>query len=373
MKLKPGAPADPVLLSRYISPETRARIAADAVAYLGSLQRGRGKTKLSNAALLEQYYTNDSIVRALWSILSQHVALSEYLILDPCAGNAVFSRNSEHSVISLDVDPKHDAVIKANFFAITVQDPATTAVVGNPPFSLAVEFFNHAAKMADVIAMILPASFSKDAMQKRLNELFHCVYQVRLPSHSFVHNGRSSDIPAVFQVWIKKKKPRLAPRRKPRTHPDFVLDAQVSAHFAIRRIGARAGEIHLPDERRGTSYFHVAVTSPARAKEVEGIFRGLSLANVAKSNGRYGSINKEEIVTLYSAALLRRVSCQVGYEHQLSGTTCRYRPGFGRLQRRLAPRPFRSRLRRPEASSRFCTSCSQHSSGHCPATMSETR
>lgn len=364
MKLKPVAPACRVLIGRHMSPEIRAQLAADAANYRSNLPKKK---------TLEQYYTKDHIVSALWTSFSYHVDTSKYFILDPCAGNAVFSRNSAHRVMSLDVDSKHPAVIEANFLAITVQDHDPTAVIGNPPFSLAVEFFNHAATMADVIAMVLPASFSKDAMRNKLDKHFHCIEQVRLPSHSFVHDGASADIPAVFQVWIKRKEARVAPKLQPKTHPDFVFGTDASGHFAIRRIGARAGEIHLPDEQRGTSYLHIAVTSPARVKEVEITFRGLSLADVAKSNGRYRDISRGEIVALYSAALVRRVSCHVAYEHQLSDTSCRYRPPFSKPQRRAKSHRIRRRLRRPEASSQCVVSHSWRSSGRCSATLSETR
>lgn len=363
MKSKPVAPACRVLIGRYISPEIRAQIAADAANY---------RSNLSKKKSLEQFYTKDHIAPALWAIFSCHVEPSKFYILDPCAGNAVFSRNSAHPVMALDVDPKHPAVIEANFLAVTVQDRDPIAVIGNPPFSLAVKFFNHAATMAEVIAMILPASFMKDAMQNRLDKSFHCVEQVRLPSRSFVHDGTSADIPAVFQVWIKRKEERVAPKPQPTTHPDFVFGAPDSADFAIRRIGARAGEIHLPDEQRGTSYFYIAVTSPARTREVVGIFRRLSLADVAKGNGRYRDISMGEIVALYSAALLRRASCHVAYELKLSDTSCRYRPTFSKPQRQAASHWTQRGLRRPEASSRCVVPHSRLSSGHCSATLSET-
>jgi len=271
--------------------------------------------------------------------------------------------------MSFDVDPKDASVIQANFLAITVEDSSPIAVIGNPPFRFAVDFFNHAATMSDVIAMIFPASFAGNAMRNKLNKNFHCIYQLFLPSHSFTHEGASYDAPAVFQVWIKKQEARVAPPPQPKSHPDFRVGTSESAHFSIRRIGVRAGEIHLPYERRGKSYLHVTVKNPVRAAQVESIFRGLSLAGVAKSKGKYASINMEEIVALYSAALARRGAIT----SEFSNMRCRYELDFVRSRTGATSRRTWRLPRRPEASSQCVLSYSQHLWVHCPAKISEPR
>ena len=56
--------------------------------------------------------------------------------------------------------------------------------IGNPPFgknsSLAISFFNKAAEFSDIIAFILPQTFSKDSVKNRLNLSFFLIMEVIL-------------------------------------------------------------------------------------------------------------------------------------------------------------------------------------------------
>ena len=49
--------------------------------------------------------------------------------------------------------------------------------LGNPPFSIAKDFFNHAASMNPyVIAMILPRRFKNPKFIRNLNDNYHLIY-----------------------------------------------------------------------------------------------------------------------------------------------------------------------------------------------------
>ena len=135
------------------------------------------------------------------------------LIVEPSAGNGSFYNQIESSnKIGIDIAPEIDGLVKQDFF--TYQPPENTKrilVIGNPPFgrvsSLAIQFFNHAAHWADVIAFIIPKTFRRISVQNRLNDSFHLMYDEDVPDKpcSFTPN---MSVKCCFQIWKKIEKSR---------------------------------------------------------------------------------------------------------------------------------------------------------------------
>lgn len=85
------------------------------------------------------------------------------LFLEPSAGNGSFL-NYLNNYVALDIAPEDARIKKQDFLSYT---PSITnfITIGNPPFGkrskLAIEFFNKASEMSNVIAFIVPVSFMK--------------------------------------------------------------------------------------------------------------------------------------------------------------------------------------------------------------------
>ena len=82
-------------------------------------------------------------------------------------------------------------------------------VIGNPPFGLrghlALQFINHSAEFADMVAFILPQLFESDGKgvpSKRVDKRLRLAHSEKLPAASFEKpDGSPVNISTVFQVW----------------------------------------------------------------------------------------------------------------------------------------------------------------------------
>ena len=97
------------------------------------------------------------------------------LIIEPSAGNgSFFNQLNCDNKIGIDISPENENIVKMDFFDYTPHPPINNIlVIGNPPFgkisSIAIKFFNHAAKWANVIAFIIPRTFRKPSVHNKLN------------------------------------------------------------------------------------------------------------------------------------------------------------------------------------------------------------
>ena len=106
--------------------------------------------------------------------------------------------------------PRCDDVKSHDFFKVT-HFPSTsgdTAIIGNPPFGkrgkLAIDFFNHAAYLADIIAFIVPVNFRKFAVHKHLDPSMRFISKLPLPRDAFhLETGKSYSVNTEFQIWTR--------------------------------------------------------------------------------------------------------------------------------------------------------------------------
>ena len=133
----------------------------------------------------------------------------------------------------MDLAPKCEGVKPQDFFNATdfPSAPRDTAIIGNPPFGkrgkLAIAFFNHAARLADIVAFIVPVNFRKFTTHKQLEPSMRFISQLPLPRDAFhLSTGKSYAVNTEFQIWT-----RLASihedmrqyKRLPIDHPDFQM------------------------------------------------------------------------------------------------------------------------------------------------------
>lgn len=218
---------------------------------------------------LDKFYTKPSV--AAWCL--KKLNLDDYdLIIEPSAGSGSFSKQLPEGSLALDLDPEDASIIQQDFFTFAVADKTQrTLIVGNPPFgqqnSLAVRFINHAATFAETIAFILPRSFDKESVQRRINLYFHLVFSEVLPKNSFTLDTQEYDVPCVFQVWQRRENVRTQVTRLTTSeHFSFVKDPG-EADFSIRRVGGNAGKASLNTAMSPQSNYFVVNRSSLSAED----------------------------------------------------------------------------------------------------------
>ena len=205
----------------------------------------------------DQFYTNEHVAKnCITSILSMLPHTSQYLWIEPSAGNGSFLHNIPDSFdkIGIDLDPKSPEIIGHDYLTWNPTTDKDIVVFGNPPFgrqsSLAKAFITKSCKFANIIAFILPKSFSKPSMYSAFDLKFHCLHSVDLPKDSFVLNDSKYDVPCVFQIWQKQETNRAVEKKINSLGFQYVKATDLY-DVAFRRVGALAGKCYKND---GTKY-----------------------------------------------------------------------------------------------------------------------
>lgn len=187
------------------------------------------------------------------------------VVIEPSAGSGSFSDQLKNC-IALDLEPEGKGIIKRDFFEFVFERSGEhkVLVIGNPPFGqqnkLAVDFINHAAGFADRVAFILPISFKKESIHRRINSQFSLVKELELPTNSFVLNGEPYGVKCVFQVWDKMAFTRDTTVNKKNLNENnlftFVKKAD-EPDFCIQRVGGNAGKASMDWQNKSeqSNYF----------------------------------------------------------------------------------------------------------------------
>jgi len=210
--------------------------------------------------ITDKYYTNKAAVTLCIEAIKQHIVInsSTHLIIEPSAGNGAFidsikTLTTNH--VFYDIYPEHKEILKVDFIAdVVIQNSdkyESIHVIGNPPFgrqsSLAIKFIKKSAQFANSISFILPRSFKKDSLKKHFPHHFHLIYEIDIPSESFLVNDIVHDVPCVFQIWVKKDTKRFI-KNKPVPN-NYVFVKKNDIHdISVRRVGVYAGEISRETE-----------------------------------------------------------------------------------------------------------------------------
>lgn len=261
---------------------------------------------MSKSRKLDQFYTKPDIAKLCWSHIEQLYTIKTFdLILEPSAGTGSFyNLLPPDTRLGLDIEPKALEIKCMNFFDYNISGP-TCLTIGNPPFgknsSLAVKFFNHAAKFSDVIAFIVPKTFKKSSVIARLDLNFSLIAEYELPANSFEFDNKDYDVPCVFQIWDKS----LDKREKIKseiihTDFDFVNDLSL-ADFGVQRVGVNAGTIkELLVLQTLSKQSHYWVKSNKSKVYVREIFDAIDWSGVKYNTAGNPSISKAEIIILYN-------------------------------------------------------------------------
>lgn len=179
---------------------------------------------------LDKFYTQNHVAKHCFEFLHSKLKIDNAAIyLEPSAGGGSFLDLLPH-YIALDIAPEDDRIEKQDYLKYE-SEKKDFITIGNPPFGsrskLAIDFFNKAATMSDVIAFIVPVSFMKWSVQKNLSHNFSLHSYTYLEPESFSSNGEPYSVRTVFQIWVKKDSQydsginlRLT-KQPPISHADF--------------------------------------------------------------------------------------------------------------------------------------------------------
>lgn len=185
--------------------------------YAGDLGRMVGEPpEHQDIAQKNQYYTSNQAAKNCFDIFkktaeSLGVNLDQYIFIEPSAGcGGFYDLLPQNKRIGIDIDPQCDNLIKQDYLTWTPNKDDKYAVIGNPPFGLrghlALQFINHSANFADMVAFILPPLFNSDGKgvpAKRVRG-YKLAHTSPMPADSFFYpDGKPVSVTSIFQVWTR--------------------------------------------------------------------------------------------------------------------------------------------------------------------------
>jgi hypothetical protein len=240
----------------------------------------------------DQFYTSNAVAKqCVQRILEAtcHSNGSDYLWIEPSAGTGAFLRQlpPEFTKIGLDIDPKTNDIIKQDYLEwnpdTAVPKKKGIIVFGNPPFgkqsSLAKAFIAKSCLFANIIAFILPKSFTKPSMYNAFHPSFHMIFNEELEKNAFIINGGAKyNVPCVFQIWEKKVTERPKDEKVAPIGFEYIPASSASpstptsSTFALRRVGGLAGKCYTDTATRSAqSHYFIRLNdtvSPAHHADI---------------------------------------------------------------------------------------------------------
>ncbi len=216
----------------------------------------------------DQFYTSEHVAKksvqniiATVSGCDNTTQPDEYLWIEPSAGTGSFLRQlpTTFTKIGLDIDPKTADIIQQDYLTWNPETSVAAAppkkgiiVFGNPPFgrqsSLAKAFIAKSCSFANIIAFILPKSFTKPSMYNAFHPRFHLIFNEELEKNAFLLNGDAYDVPCVFQIWEKNATDRPKEEKVAPIGFEYVASSEhltsTLSTFALRRVGGLAGRCY---------------------------------------------------------------------------------------------------------------------------------
>jgi len=222
----------------------------------------------------DQFYTDENVAKKCIDIIVElYPETKNYLWIEPSAGNGSFYKNIKYEKIGIDIDPKYEGIIKEDYLkwnysgirfllsGIRAGKDKKVILVGNPPFgkqsSLAKMFIKRGCEYADMIAFILPKSFTKPSMTNAFDRKFHCMHTSDIEKDAFLIQGNKRyDVPCIFQIWERKSEDRKIEDKIPENGFEYVKGGEQHPDIALRRVGVFAGKSFLYEPEKFSTQSH---------------------------------------------------------------------------------------------------------------------
>lgn len=240
------------------------------------------RAKLGNRRVTgkEQYYTPRDLASELVSKVKQLIPdFSSRTVLEPAGGTGAFVEAAKAAgakkVLSVDIEPKHNDVNKADYLSTNLK-LVDVVTVSNPPFgrnnSLSIPFFNRAADSSEFIAFIVPRSWRKWSVINRLDRRFHLVLDEDLSidyvddTHTLI--SKKNNLKTCFQVWQRKDELRELVKIEDRGYVTKVKPEE--ADIALTVFGFSCGRVNTDFERKAnTTRMFLKLNHPKALKALQ--------------------------------------------------------------------------------------------------------
>ena len=211
----------------------------------------------------EQFYTpTDLAERLVAEVVARVSDFKTRTVLEPAGGTGAFVDAAERAgaakILSIDIEPKHEKVSRADFLEHVV--PEHNAItISNPPFgrnnSLSIPFFNRAADYSEYICFIVPRSWRKWSVINRLDRRFELIHDEDLQIDYEDEDGKrlvvQNRLNTCFQIWKRSATPR--PLVRVVDNGLVTKTSSKDADVALTVFGFNCGRVRTDFERRANS------------------------------------------------------------------------------------------------------------------------
>lgn len=226
---------------------------------------------------LEKFYTNQEIAKKCIDLFIETIEPNiNDIVIEPSAGTGSFSDYLKEifpNMFAYDLIPGKSYILQQDYLKYIFPPNLleTKHVIGNPPFgrqsSLVRKFVKKSAEFADTISFILPKSFKKQSLQRVFPPCYHLKKEYNLPNNSFTINGKTHDVPCIFQIWKRENHPREFEVVQQPLFFKFVKKNSSNIDFSIRRVGGTAGKIDSNWQSKSKSSHYFILLNPMINKE----------------------------------------------------------------------------------------------------------
>ena len=212
---------------------------------------------MSKKSLFDKYYSDEEQAdRDTKQIVKENLYAS--IFIDTSGGKGTHLKalrkycETWQKSIAFDIAPEGPNMIKCDFFKVpwekyNLLDPAKVVFIVSPPFgnnnSLAIKFFNEAAKRGNTIYFICSRIFKKPYNHKYLDKHFHLEWSRDLPNDYFTLDGEKCELRGCIQKWVWKETEREKPNLKYKSDFFYFKKRKEGYDFAICRVNKMAGKI----------------------------------------------------------------------------------------------------------------------------------
>ncbi|MEN9706786.1 MAG: hypothetical protein RIS31_352 [Actinomycetota bacterium] len=270
------------------------------------------RAKLGNRRVTgkEQYYTPRDLAEKLVQKTKALIPdFSSRTVLEPAGGTGAFVEAAKAAgakrVLSVDIEPKHAEVGKANYLE-AVLNLTNAVTISNPPFgrnnSLSIPFFNRAAEHSEYIAFIVPRSWRKWSVINRLNRNFHLVLDEDLQidyvddTHTLI--SQKNLLKTCFQVWQRRDELRDLVKIEDK---GFVTKVKPDeADIALTVFGYSCGKVNEEFERKpNTTRMFLKLNHPKALKAL----KTMDYQRFSKNTAYTDALSFQEINFLLNEAI----------------------------------------------------------------------
>ena len=242
------------------------------------------KAKLGNTRVTgkEQFYTPSQIAFSIISTVAELVPdFASRSLLEPAGGTGAFIDAAFSvgvtEVISFDIEPHHESVVKGDFLQQHLERN-DLITVSNPPFgrnhALSIPFFNHAASCSEYIVFIVPRSWRKWTILNKLDQRFTLVRDDDLDINFVDRDGgqafAKNNLRTCVQYWKRSEQLRPIVKVKDMGLIKRCSFEEADASLTIFGYGCGTIKTEFPRKKNTTQMF-IQLNHPRALEALENV------------------------------------------------------------------------------------------------------